>query len=274
MILPMLGLLAILLWVARQAVGPLIGQETRGWLVLWCRRLVRRASRSLPEDQGGSFQEDWLAELAELEERPLSALVYAIGLARAARRISAEMGLARPPHGYPSLARLFDLSAAAAYLLLLAPAILAVAIAVKVDAPGPILARRRRLGLHGRPFEILTFRTHRGIEGDGLPPTRLPRPTRVGFLLTRLSLDQIPSLFNVLRGELALIGPPPQVPDLRGESLAVRPGVICWSTLREWGGADIDESEARRRDCARGACNDLRLMISLFLFTLRGGGPR
>jgi exopolysaccharide biosynthesis polyprenyl glycosylphosphotransferase len=114
-----------------------------------------------------------------------------------------------------------DRVVAAVALLLLAPALLGLALAVRISSPGPIFFRQRRVGLDGRDFDMLKFRSMRvappsaeefvpeagkapgGVEG-------VDRRTRVGEVMRRLSLDELPQLINVLRGDMALVGPRPE----------------------------------------------------------------
>jgi exopolysaccharide biosynthesis polyprenyl glycosylphosphotransferase len=124
------------------------------------------------------------------------------------------------------LKRGFDLIASGLLLLLFSPLLLAIGIAIRVDSRGPILFRQRRIGRGGQPFRMLKFRSmHEHAEdlrdelmdlndSDGLfKIERDPRVTRVGQVLRRWSLDELPQLVNVLRGEMSLVGPRPLVPD-------------------------------------------------------------
>jgi exopolysaccharide biosynthesis polyprenyl glycosylphosphotransferase len=124
------------------------------------------------------------------------------------------------------LKRAFDLVASSLLLLVLSPLLLAIAIAIRLDSPGPILFRQRRIGRDGEPFEMLKFRSMRdgaeqeraGLlelnEADGLfKLDRDPRTTRVGRIIRRWSLDELAQLVNVLRGEMSLVGPRPLVPE-------------------------------------------------------------
>lgn len=147
------------------------------------------------------------------------------------------------------LKRLFDLTCAALALLLLWPAFLVIALLIRLDSPGPALYRGTRVGLGGRLFQILKFRTMVvGADRIGGPSTADddPRITRVGRWLRRYKLDELPQLINVLRGEMSLVGPRPEVPQyaalLTGEEraiLSVRPGMTDWASI--W---DIDEGQA------------------------------
>lgn len=135
-----------------------------------------------------------------------------------------------------------DIILSAAGLLLLAPVLLAVAAAVRLGSPGPILFRQVRVGRHGRPFVILKFRTMvPAAEGSGPQITagRDPRVTRTGAILRRYKLDELPQLFNVLTGDMSLVGPRPEVPryvalytPAQQQVLAVRPGVTDPASLQ------------------------------------------
>ncbi len=122
--------------------------------------------------------------------------------------------------------RLIDVTVSAVGLLLCAPLFLLIALAVRLDSPGPVIFRQTRVGLRGRHFEMYKFRSmHVGAEeqqdmlaefneADG-PIFKIrddPRLTRVGRILRRLSLDELPQLVNVLRGEMSLVGPRPPIP--------------------------------------------------------------
>ncbi|MDY7092242.1 MAG: sugar transferase [Acidobacteriota bacterium] len=145
----------------------------------------------------------------------------------------------RPPVS-PGLPRAFDLVCSALGLLALSPLLAVVALAVAVSSRGPILFRQTRIGYHGRPFTFYKFRSMR-VAQEGLPLTASGdrRVTRVGRWLRKLKLDELPELFNVLRGDMALVGPRPEVPryvdlddPLWRHVLGVRPGLTDPVTLR------------------------------------------
>ncbi|MGM0583109.1 MAG: sugar transferase [Pseudomonadota bacterium] len=114
-------------------------------------------------------------------------------------------------HGSLRAKESLDFVCAAAALLLLAPLMGLIALAIRVETPGPALFRQPRYGLDGRRFDIFKFRTMRSDLCDasgGMQTLREdPRITRVGWVLRRSSLDELPQLLNVLRGEMSLIGP-------------------------------------------------------------------
>ena len=107
---------------------------------------------------------------------------------------------------------LFDYVAAAVCILFFAPLMLCIAIAIKLDGPGPVFFRQRRHGFNHRIIDIYKFRSMTMAEnGERIDQARKndPRVTRVGKFLRRTSLDELPQLFNVLRGEMSLVGPRP-----------------------------------------------------------------
>ncbi|MBB5204495.1 lipopolysaccharide/colanic/teichoic acid biosynthesis glycosyltransferase [Inhella inkyongensis] len=130
--------------------------------------------------------------------------------------------------------RVMDLLVATAALALLAPLLLGLALWIKLDSPGPVLFRQQRVGRHGRLFWIHKFRTMRA-DAEGLPLTvgQDARITPAGQWLRRSKLDELPQLWDVLRGAMSLVGPRPEVPryvahypeHLRAQALAVRPGL-------------------------------------------------
>jgi len=149
------------------------------------------------------------------------------------------LGHCRPPAVrsllYRASKRLFDLAFSAIVLLLASPLFLLVAALIRLDTPGPVLFGQERIGQQGRAFRIWKFRSMRV---DAVPyaasphSNRDPRLTRVGRWLRRLSLDELPQLCNVLRGEMSLVGPRPEMPfivasygPLERERLRVKPGL-------------------------------------------------
>ena len=142
--------------------------------------------------------------------------------------------------------RLFDILLSATLLLLLVPLLAAVALAVRLGSPGPVLYRQQRVGRHGVPFTMFKFRTmHDGAAGLPLTVGSDERITRLGRWLRRSRLDELPQLANVLVGHMSLVGPRPEVPRyvalyppaLRERALAVRPGLTDPASL-----AHIDEA--------------------------------
>lgn len=144
--------------------------------------------------------------------------------------------------------RLFDLLGAAMALLMLSPLLLLVALAVRLDSPGPVFFRQERVGQGGVTFRIHKFRTMR-VDAPALGPQVTvgldPRITRVGRWLRHYRIDELPQFVDVLLGRMSLVGPRPEVPRfvdhyppaLRARVLAVRPGITDPASL-----AHIDEA--------------------------------
>jgi len=117
---------------------------------------------------------------------------------------------------YTVVKRTFDAVVSTLGLIILSPTLLAIAVLVKLSSPGPVLFRQERIGRHGKPFTLLKFRTMHccsKTESDTLWTTRNdPRCTVIGAVLRRFSLDELPQLLNVIRGEMSLVGPRPERP--------------------------------------------------------------
>ena len=193
------------------------------------------------------------------------------------------------PRPTPVLKRLIDIVGATFALTVFSPVLVAVAIAVKLDSPGPVLFKQRREGKDGRAYDILKFRTMRvgahaeqkrlrvdcGNEQDG-PAFKLthdPRVTRVGRYLRKVCLDEMPQMLNVLKGDMSLVGPRPLPVDESADSkmwhrrrLEVLPGLTCiWQVA---GRRDISFDEWMRMDLEYIERKGLMLDLSLLFKTV------
>jgi lipopolysaccharide/colanic/teichoic acid biosynthesis glycosyltransferase len=153
----------------------------------------------------------------------------------------------------PHSKRVFDLMLGSLICLLFLPLLLVAALAIKVFDRGPIFYRQRRLGELGEEFEIIKLRTMRTDAEAGGPQWAEAddlRVTRVGRILRRTHIDEIPQLLNVLRGEMTLVGPRPERPEMVAElerrfahytrRHLVKPGIAGWAALRcGYAGSDI-----------------------------------
>ena len=146
-------------------------------------------------------------------------------------------------------------------LLLLAftlPLLLLVAFLIKVDSTGPALYRQSRVGLHGRIFTMLKFRSMR-VDAEAAGPRwatdRDPRMTRIGAFIRATRLDEVPQLLNVLRGEMSLVGPRPERPHFvqqlaaiiprYNERTHVLPGITGWAQINYPYGASVEDARAK-----------------------------
>ena len=139
--------------------------------------------------------------------------------------------------------RLVDILLSSVALIILSPLFAIVAILIKLDSPGPVFYRGVRIGRYGRPFRIYKFRTMvANAEKIGGPSTAAddPRLTKIGRkFVKRFNLDELPQFINVLKGEMSIVGPRPEVPEVinllpaneRNVLLSVRPGITDWATL-------------------------------------------
>lgn len=137
---------------------------------------------------------------------------------------------------------LFDFVSSLAGLVLLSPLFVVIAVWIRIDSSGPVFFRQVRVGRHGRPFRIFKFRTmYEDAEARGRKITvgDDPRITRAGRFLRKFKLDELPQLFNVIKGEMSLVGPRPEVPryvefypeEVRRQVLSIRPGITDFASI-------------------------------------------
>jgi exopolysaccharide biosynthesis polyprenyl glycosylphosphotransferase len=181
--------------------------------------------------------------------------------------------------------RAFDLVIAVVALVLFLPVLLAIAVAIRIDSPGPILFRQTRGGINGRPFRMYKFRTMTVIENDAAitQVTRGdPRITRVGCRLRQTSLDELPQLLNVIRGEMSLVGPRPhalqhdvefgKIVDGYALRSRVKPGITGWAQVHGLRGETSTIEAIQRRvdfDNEYITHRNLRLDVFILVWTVR-----
>jgi undecaprenyl-phosphate galactose phosphotransferase/putative colanic acid biosynthesis UDP-glucose lipid carrier transferase len=205
------------------------------------------------------------------------------------REFTAE--LQRPPlsSGELALKRALDLVLASALVIALVPLFFAVAALIKLETPGPVIFSQRRKGFNGREFKIFKFRTMNVLEdGHVIPQARRhdPRTTRVGRILRATSIDELPQLLNVLRGQMSLVGPRPHAvahDDGYTKVIAryalrqhVKPGLTGWAQVHGFRGEAVEiELIERRVECDLWYIKnwsfwlDLRIIVSTFFELLR-----
>jgi len=169
--------------------------------------------------------------------------------------------------------RTFDVAASAVALLILAPVILAVAVVIPLVSPGPALYRARRVGRNGELFTMFKFRTmHEGSGGSSVTTEDDPRVFPLGRWLRRLKIDELPQLLNVLKGDMSVVGPRPEDPEVvarhytpaQRETLSVRPGLTSPGSIYYYlSGEDTLSGEEAERDYLE------RIMPKKLAFDLR-----
>ncbi|RPI33097.1 MAG: sugar transferase [Chloroflexota bacterium] len=208
------------------------------------------------------------------------------------------------PQEYQRSKRALDLTLATLLLLLFSPIFLLIVIAIKLDSQGPIFYRQRRIGKHGRPFDMLKFRSmlvnadsrlHKeyvqslirnntspqDLGGNSLKLKADPRVTRVGRIIRKLSLDEVPQLFNVLSGEMSIVGPRPPIPyeyelysNWHKQRMSVLPGITGLWQATAHNRVSFDEMVRIDLDYI-GKMNiwlDLKIMVLTPLEMIRGKG--
>ena len=200
--------------------------------------------------------------------------------------MSVEIGISRSEArvGYLIAKRLLDLGLSLVSLPVVVPVVLLCSLAVVVTSPGLPLFRQWRVGKNGSEFRILKLRTMvANAERLGPPLTQVddPRVTKVGTRLRRWSLDELPQVFNVIAGQMSLVGPRPELPEIvasytsiQREVLEVKPGLTGWSQvngrddLRIPEKLELDRGYVRRRSLR----TDVLILCRTFPVVLRGNG--
>jgi lipopolysaccharide/colanic/teichoic acid biosynthesis glycosyltransferase len=186
--------------------------------------------------------------------------------------------------GYELAKRALDVAVASSIGVAASPVLAAIAIAIKLETRGPIFFRQERIGRYGQPFQIVKFRTlvdgQPRDPGDFLISASDARITRVGAFLRRWSLDELPQLWNVLRGDMSIVGPRPtlryqveQYDDFQRRRLEVYPGVTGWAQIA--GRNALSWPDRIRRDVwyvdHRSLSLDLRILVATLPTLFRPG---
>jgi lipopolysaccharide/colanic/teichoic acid biosynthesis glycosyltransferase len=226
----------ILAYLITAVLVPTLVNEFTDWLPWFAARLVVAAARSLPSAARLRYTDEWLAEL-DATPGKLSKVLVAARIFVRAPATAVIIGRARPSRF--TVKRAFDVVVAASLLVLMAPVLAALAVTLKIRHRGSILSRQDMIGSGGEPFTIWKFRTvavdaeaptaeilERNPEGAVLGLRRGPQVTRMGAWLRRWSLDELPQVFNILFGDMSLVGPRPAPPAKDRPIPAVKPGIF------------------------------------------------
>ena len=177
------------------AFAKILADEFKAWCPAMLASIVALAVRILPQHERDRYSEEWSDYLAEVPG-DLGKIVTAFGFVLAAgRMVSLPVRIGK---------RSLDVAVALFAVVVLSPLLLLASLSIKLDSPGPLIFRQRRIGMNGKKFAIYKLRTMvtEGKRDDA-------HVTRVGALLRRTGIDEIPQMFNVLRGDMGFFGRPP-----------------------------------------------------------------
>lgn len=179
---------------------------------------------------------------------------------------------------YAYVKRFLDMLIALLALIILSPVLLVLMILIRIDSPGPALFRQKRIGLRGQPFMIYKLRTMRVEAPKSVATSQLSDAqahiTRLGGFLRRSSLDELPQFYNILRGDMSLVGPRPLVPEeegvheerLRLGAYNVRPGVTGWAQIN--GRDTVNAGKKAEMDAYYAANRTFWLDVRIFCTTV------
>ncbi len=171
---------------------------------------------------------------------------------------AAARRMAAPTSG--AVKRFLDISLSIGLIFFLAPLLVITAIAIRIDSPGPILYRQRRIGYGGKEFDVFKFRSMRQdaeANGPQYAAVNDPRITRVGNIIRKFRIDEIPQTINVLRGEMSFVGPRPERPEFVSElereipnyhcRHLVKPGITGWAQVKYEYAASVEGARNKLR---------------------------
>lgn len=189
-----------------------------------------------------------------------------------------------------NIKRAFDVTASMLTLIALSPVYLALSLWVKLDSPGPVFYRQERIGLHQKPFDIIKFRTMRTdaeAEGPQLCGDNDPRVTAAGRIMRKYRLDELPQFYNVLKGDMSIVGPRPERQFYISRIMRkapyytllyqTRPGITSWGMVQYGYASTVDEMVERSKFDMLYISNmsilvDLKIMLYTVLTILEGRG--
>lgn len=258
-------------------VTAFIAQELFGWIDYLAKWLVRRNAKCVPFHLRARCEEEWLANLNDIPGR-VTKLLFAVDTFRASNKITHDYFLPNTSYWVPLFIRILDIIFAIISIVILAPVLLAVSAAIKISGKGPIFFRQETVGRYNSKIILQRFRTMH-CDSEKVKPrnsTKDPRITRIGFILRKLSIDDLPLYINVLKGDMSFVGPRPLRPQF-AKSLRennqdftclyhVRPGLVSWAMVHSAYGP-----EAFKYDKYFVENFSLRLYFKTLWFTFKRG---
>jgi lipopolysaccharide/colanic/teichoic acid biosynthesis glycosyltransferase len=250
--------------------------------------IVADLSADLPDDQIVALADAAIAGIPVLDRRYI--VESLTGRTPLGGLTPNEFGALLPSRQYLVVRRFIELVLTVAVLPVLSLVLAVIAAVVRYDSPGPVLFLQRRVGRRGHVFRMVKFRTmHHGAEGPSFTAAADPRITRVGAFLRRCRLDELPQVFNILRGEMSWVGPRPEalslekgyVRDIQHFALRgiVRPGLTGWAQINQGYAHETDAMRAKLeydlyylKHCSLWL--DLVIILRTFAVVFRGTGAR
>ncbi|WP_119462934.1 sugar transferase [Rhodospirillaceae bacterium SYSU D60014] len=253
------ALLLAVFTIVGAAVSIQLSAEFKVWVPWITERLIERAVQNLPPDQRERFAEEWRSHVNDIPGE-IGKLVVALGLLPASRKMAFNLD-----HGYEwgwfaeIVKRTSDIVIGLALLFFTLPATALTTLAILLEDGRPIFYRQERVGLNGRIFSVLKFRTLRvDPENEGIPRWAAindSRVTTVGAFIRKMRIDEIPQIYSVLRGDMSFIGPRPELPSVVADLAReipfyqyrhiVKPGIIGWAQVNQPYGASLKDARQR-----------------------------
>jgi len=250
--------------------------------------IVADLSRDLGEGQLGALADAAIAGVPVLDRR------YVVETMTGRTPLSGlspnEFGSLLPSRQYLVIRRLLELGLTVVFLPLLLPMLAVVALIVRLDSPGPVFFLQTRIGRRGRAFRMIKFRTmFVGVPGPSFTTSSDPRITRSGRFLRRCRLDELPQLFNILKGDMSWVGPRPEAASLEKSYVRdiehfalrgiVRPGVTGWAQINQGYAHEADAMRSKLeydlyylKHCSLWL--DMVIILRTFAVVFRGTGAR
>ncbi|MFP5275610.1 MAG: sugar transferase [Acidobacteriota bacterium] len=271
---------AIMLLIFIAIAGQFMSDEIKSWSIWLHAKLRRIAVGKLPTEFRDRYDEEWESGLVEVPGE-IFKLLYSTGLIWAAvgiRRASLKSA-AESKRAFTLLKRLFDIGFSSLVLVLLLPLLVAISLAIKLSSGGPIFYGAQRIGKNGRVFHCFGFRTITPGRRTNIAHPTDPKVTSVGRLLRMYSLDVLPQFFNVLRGDMSIVGPRPPIANkacLSEQHIQpdVTPGITGLWQIQAYQDSStenclkLDEDYAKNRSLLL----DLKIILRTILVVISGTG--